>query len=69
MKRKIRCSFLNNVILLFALMQLNNIYPQKNIESVSDDWKQQTANYVIIGYTSNNPNVDKPQPNRDFLHL
>lgn len=27
---------------------------QKSLTSVSDDWKQQTANYVVIGYTSNN---------------
>jgi hypothetical protein len=36
------------------LTTINNAQGQKDYRSICDDWKQQTANYVIVGQTSNN---------------
>ncbi len=57
MKRNFRYLIISNLLILFVLVQIKNLYSQNNnMESVSDDWQKQTANYVVVGYTTDNPN-------------
>jgi len=42
------------VLILFCFL-FKYVYSQNNFESAAEDWKQQTANYIIEGYTTDNP--------------
>ena len=53
MKNKPKNTSLTIIQILIILIPLVT-YGQKKLNGICDDWKQQTANYVVIGYTSDN---------------
>jgi len=47
-------SLKNLFVVIVALTAINSAFAQLNDRGICDDWKQQTANYVVVGQTSNN---------------